>query len=172
MKPPRVRLRTLLILVGLAALVMAGVAMALRRPGRPYSIVFDKFDPVALLAAQPGFSVRGVTGSGIFNKARGGAFREWRGIITTPDDPLTLRTIQDRLDEYVKKVSQGRYHIEGMLEEVPTRPSRPPRLPSHLLFMFNEGDRHAEMHVWLFPDLTGPAIGYAISLQEGPLVLD
>jgi hypothetical protein len=63
----KMRLRSILIIVALAAVVMAGVVTALRRPGRPYSTVFQRFDPAAIFSIHPGVSVDAVTGTGSFN---------------------------------------------------------------------------------------------------------
>ena len=61
MKPTRFRIRTLLIAIALAALIMAGVAMVMRRPVRPYSAVFAGLDPVVLLDSKPGYQVKAGT---------------------------------------------------------------------------------------------------------------
>jgi hypothetical protein len=88
-KAPHFYIRNLLISVGLTARIMAGIALALRRAGSPKSVIFDRFDPVAIFSAQPGISVQGVTGSGSVRKREGGAFREWRGFIRTSDMGLS-----------------------------------------------------------------------------------
>src|SRR5215218_7394799 len=98
MTAPRFRLRSLLILIALSALLMAGVAMALRRSGRPYSTVFARFDPEAVLAQPPGYSVQGITGSNTFNTRLGYAYREWRGVVTAPNDPSVRQTIQKLIE--------------------------------------------------------------------------
>src|SRR5947209_4748544 len=87
MKASRIRIRSLLIVIALAALIMAGIANVLKRPGRPYSTVFSGLDPVALLASQPGYNVKNGTAWNVFNTSRGYAFKEWRGVITAPIDP-------------------------------------------------------------------------------------
>ena len=169
MKPPRVRLRSLLIVIALAAFVMAGVVMLLRKPGSPYSTVFSGLDPVALLGSQPGYKVKGGTSWNVYNTSRGYAFKEWRGIVTAPDDPSVPRTIQKAFEDYIAKVSRGRCHTEGSLGgEPPNEPPHNADLPRHALFMFNEGDRHGDLHVWLFPDSAGSSFGFAIFLRDVP----
>ncbi len=148
---------------------MAGITFALRRPGRPYSVVFDRFDPVAIFSSQPGISVQGVTGSGTFNKRAGGAFREWRGFIKATDGRPVPPVIQRAIENYLQKECQGSALVTGNLTDHATEQSSPARVASHGLFLFNESDRHGEMHVWLFPDSSGSGLGYAIGLVEEPL---
>jgi hypothetical protein len=167
-KAPRVRIRSLLIVIALAALIMAGVVTALRRPGRPYSNVFAGFDPVALLGSQPGYRVQGVSGWNVFNTSRGYAFKEWRGIITTPNDPSVRQTIQDSIERYIAEECQGRCHTQGSLAGMPHELPQVVGMPTHAVFVFNEGDRHGDLHVWLFPDSSGSTVGYAIFLREEP----
>ena len=168
-KATRFRIRTLLIVIGLAAVVMAGIAFALRRPGRPYSAVFSRFDPVAILSSQPGISVEGVAGSGTFHKRAGGAFREWRGFVKAADGRPIPPVIQRAIQGYLQAECQGGTLVSGDLTDHATEQSSPARVASHGLFLFNEGDRHGELHVWLFPDSSGSGLGYAIGLVEEPL---
>ena len=167
MKLPRLRLRSLLILIALVAMVMAGVATALRIPRRPYSSVYAGFDPVALLSSASGYySVRGVSGWNVFNAVDGYAYKEWRGVVTGPIDPSVPGTIQKSIEDYLSKASQGKCHTEGTLAGNPDEAPQSGRLPSHAVFMFNEREWHGDMHVWLFPDSSGWGIGYAIFLRE------
>jgi hypothetical protein len=168
MKAPQVRLRSVLILIALVALLMAGVATALKRPGRPYSTVFAGFDPVVLLASRPGYTVKGVVGWNVFSANRGYAFREWRGVVTAPNDPSIRHVIQKSIEGYIEQESHGRCHTEGALACEPHETSQYGQFPAHALFMFNEGDRHGDLHVWLFPDSSGSGVGYAIFLREEP----
>jgi hypothetical protein len=55
MKAPRVRLRTLLLVIALSAVILAGVAGWLKRPIRPHSSVFTGLDPLALLGSKPDY---------------------------------------------------------------------------------------------------------------------
>jgi hypothetical protein len=87
MKAPRVRLRTLLLVIALSAVILAGVAGWLKRPVRPHSSVFTGLDPVALLGSKPGYQVKSVTTWNVFNASHGHAYREWHGIVTAPDVP-------------------------------------------------------------------------------------
>src|SRR3954469_12729465 len=96
---------------------MAGVTMALRRPKRPYSTVFARFEPADLLSQRPGYSVAdaGVRGGGTFNMRIGYAYKEWRGFIRAPDDPAIRQTIQKAIEGYLQKETRGRFHTEGDL---------------------------------------------------------
>ncbi len=168
MKAPRFRIRSLLIVTAIAAFILAGVATALRRPGRPYSKIFAGFDPIALLGSKPGCQVQGVAGWNVFNASRGYAFKEWRGIVTIPNDPSVRQTIQQAIEDYVARECQGRFHTEGSLAGMPHESPQITGMPTHALFMFNEGDRHGDLHVWLFPDSSASSVGYAIFLREEP----
>ncbi len=151
---------------------MAGIAIALRRlaPARGYSVVFDRFDPVVIFAAQPGISVQGVTGSGTFNMRVRGAFREWRGFVKTSDGRPIPPMIQQAIENRLQKQCQGRFSlVTGSLADHAVEQSHPANVASHGLFLFNEADRHGEMHVWLFPDSSGSGLGYVIALVEEPL---
>jgi hypothetical protein len=164
----KMRLRSILIIVALAALVMAGVVTALRRPGRPYSTVFQRFDPAAIFSIHPGVSVDAVTGTGSFNKRLGGSFREWRGFIKTADSAQIPSMIQQSIEKYLQKECQGSSLVTGNLTCHAIEQHSPVHVASHGLFLFNEGDRHGELHVWLFPDQSGAGMGYAICLEEEP----
>src|SRR3954454_8838098 len=109
MTMPRFRLRSLLVLIALTAVLLAGVAKLLKRPGRPYSTVLARFDPVTLLAARPGYAVQGVAGGATFNTSWGYAFKEWRGVVTAPNDPSVRQTIQESIERYLEKASEGRF---------------------------------------------------------------
>ena len=115
MKVPQCRLRSLLVLITLTALLLARVAKLLWRSGRPYSTVLAQFDPVTILASRPGYTVQGIAGGATFSISWGYAFKEWRGVVTASNDPSIRQTIQQSLESYVEKVSQGRFHTEGTL---------------------------------------------------------
>jgi hypothetical protein len=160
------------VLIALVALVMAGVVSALRPPVRPYSSVFDRFDPRVVLALQPGYAVRGLDQPwNAFNKRGGVAYKEWRGVVDAPGDdlPAIRGAIEAAITAYVTKVARGHCGIEGSLQPGPDDLPKDPRLPTHAMFRFNEGDRHGELHVWLVPDSSGKAVGYAIFLCDEPL---
>jgi hypothetical protein len=157
-----------LIVIVLAALLMAGIANALRRPVRPYSSVFGGFDPVVAVAARSGYTVQGVAGWNVFDVKGGYAFKEWRGVVAAPNDPPVCRVIQKAIEGYVEKVSQGHCHTDGTLSGEPNDASQFGRTPSHAVFTFNERERHGELHVWLFPDSSGSRVGYAIFLRDVP----
>jgi hypothetical protein len=148
---------------------MAGITFALRRPGRPYSVVFDRFDPVAIFSLQRGISVQGVKGSGTFHKRAGGAFREWRGFIKATDGRPISPLVQRAIQGYLEKECQGSSLVTGNLTDHATEQSAQAQVASHGLFLFNERDRHGELHIWLFPDSSGTGLGYAIGLVEEPL---
>lgn len=169
MKAPQIRIRSLLIIVALSALVFAALAFVLRRPGRPYSTVYTGFDPVSLFSTQPGFSVHGVTGNGTFNMRFGGSFREWRGFIKNADDGSVAPMIQEAIEKYLTKSCSGSSLVTGSLTLRANGQPSDAQVPSHGLFVYNEGDRHGELHIWLFPDSSGSGVGYAVSLQEEPL---
>ena len=169
MKPTRFRIRTLLIAIALAALIMAGVATVLRRPGRPYSTVFATLDPVALLGSKSGYQVRVGASWNVFNTSQGYAYKEWRGVVRAPGDPSLRQTIQSAIEAYIEKLSKGRCHTEGSL--ITGEPYQSPTdddLPTHAVFMFNEDDRHGELHGWLFPDSSGSSVGFAFFLRDLP----
>jgi hypothetical protein len=166
MKTLRFRLRTILIVIALAALIMAGVATLLRRPARPYSSLFAGFDPVVLLASRPGYTVNGIGWWNGFNQVHGYAYKEWRGLVTVSNDPNAPKTIEKAIEDYVVKVSKGKWHTEGTLVGDPHESPHYKRLPTHALFMFNDREWHGDLHVWLFPDSSGSSFGYAIYLRE------
>jgi hypothetical protein len=168
MKAPRFRLRSILIAIALAALVMAFVASKLRGPGRPYSTVFLGLDPVTLFGSQPGYEVKVGTSWNVFNAPRGYAYKEWHGFVTAPRDVSVRQTIKKAIEAYILNMSKGRCHTEGSLTGEPRDAPQIADLPSHELLMFNEGDRHGDLHVWLFSDSSGTAVGYAIFLREEP----
>jgi hypothetical protein len=155
--------------MALAALVMAGIAFALRRLGRPYSTVFDGFDPVLIFSSQPGVTVQGMTGSGTFNMRLGGSFKEWRGFNKIADGRPIPPMIQQTITKYLQKECQGSSLVTGNLSDHAVEQLSPVQVPPHACFIFNQGDRHGEMHVWLFPDSSGSGVGYAICVQEEPL---
>ncbi len=168
-KAPKLRIRSLLMIIALTALVMAGITFALRRPGRPYSTVFERFDPAAIFSSQPGVSVQGVTGNGRFNMRLGGSFKEWRGFIRIADGRPIPPMIQQAIEKYLQKECQGSSLVTGNLTDHAVEQLSPAQVASHGRFVFNQGDRHGELHVWLFPDSSSTGVGYAICLQEEPL---
>jgi hypothetical protein len=149
--------------VAVSVLVFAG------RPAlRPHSAFFDHFDPVALFDRYPGYSVEGVTGSGTFHMSRGAAFREWRGFVKSADADLIPAMAQHAIDEYLWSSDSHTLVIGDLTAHAREQPLAV-QVPSHGLFLFNQGGRHGELHVWLFPDSSGTGVGYAISLHEEPL---
>jgi hypothetical protein len=168
MKAPRVRLRTLLLVIALSAVILAGVAGWLMRPVRPHSSVFTGLDPVALLGSKPGYQVKSVTTWNVFNASHGHAYREWHGIVTAPDVPSAREMNQEAFEGYVGKLTHGAYHTEGSLNGGPSETPQDSDLPKHVKFGFNEGDRQGELHIWLFPDSSGTSVGFAIFLRDEP----
>ena len=166
---PQVRIRTLLIVIAVSALILAGLALALRRNGRPYSTVFANFDPVALFSTPPEFSVQGITGNGSFNLRLGGSFKEWGGFIKTTEGGLVPPMIQAAIEKYLTMECSGSSLVTGNLTYGAIGQPADTQVPSYGRFVFNQGDRHGELHVWLFPDSSGSGVGCAIALQEEPL---
>ena len=153
-------------MVALASLILAGLAAFMRTPSRPFSTVFAQFEPADLVWPHAGYSVQdtGVRGGGTFNTARGYAYKEWHGFILAPSDPGLPRTIIRVIDAYIKRASQGKYGTR----KTTGAPGHPQdlRIPKHTEIIFNQGEWHGEMQIWIFPNSSDTGVGYAIFLRE------
>ena len=149
------RIRSLLIAVALAGLILAVLASYWRTPSRPYSTVFARFEPADLIWPRAGYTVHdtGLRGGGSSNPTRGDAEREWRGFIEALADPALSKTIMQVIDAYIKRESKGRYSNWGLSAK--PEPHLDARVPRHAEIMFNQGEWHGEMQIWLFPDSGG-----------------
>ncbi len=165
MKLPQFRLRSLLLLIAVSAVLLTVAVWWLRPSHRPYSTVLDKFDPKSVLQA-PGWTVQGIERGATFNIPGGYASKSWRGVITVPNDPTVRAAVQSAVEKYVAKLTEGRYHSEGTLTDGPPQVPKYAGLPAQTLLMYNEQEWHGEMHIWLFPDSSATRFGYAILLRE------
>ena len=163
----QLRLRSLLIVVAVAALVLAGLARWLRTPARPYSTVFAQFEPAALVWPHAGYTVRaaGPRGGGTFNTVSGYAYREWHGVIEATDDPALPQTFVAGIAAFMKAASQNHSSAWG---DYIHNPAPDPQLPSHSHILFNQAEWHGEVQIWLFPmaERSATRYGYAIFLRE------
>ena len=99
-----------------------------------------------------------------YNTARGYGYREWHGFIEAQDDPALPETILRAIDAYIKRESRGKYDNTDWTWALDYHLDA--RIPRHTRIMFNQGEWHGDMRIWLFPDSSGAGVGYAIFLRQ------
>jgi hypothetical protein len=129
------------------------------------SEIFAAFDIVQLLG-NAGFDVEEHADSErTTNSASGRAQLIDAGTFAAPADDFTCFNLYQLVTKRLNTASDNHSHQEGWIPTAELHPVKPVRICT----FYNQGKRHGEFHLWLFPNHDESRVGYALYLEEVPL---
>ena len=140
------------------------IAGCVQLPDTTPSPAFNAFSVTQMLS-EGRFRVQELPGERTTNSATGRAQVIEHGIITSPASEFPCYRVYQLVKKCLDTAAGGSAHQEGWIPQAPEHPGGPVRITT----FYNQGRRHGEMHLWLFPNADESQIHYALHLVEEPL---